>query len=104
MCARHTAAAYTPRCGAAFQGGIQKVGTACGCLVFPWCRQHGECCSSLCRLCDQGTTGGLQQQVTDVSTAAVQMEAYRMSKRRDDDPLMDIEAAKAAKASGYSLV
>eukprot|EP00891_Asterochloris_glomerata_P005626 jgi/Astpho2/5626/e_gw1.00079.34.1_t len=33
-----------------------------------------------------------------------EMEAYRMSKRRDDDPLADIEAAKAAKASGYSLV
>ena len=47
---------------------------------------------------------GLQQHVTDVSTTAVQMEAYRMSKRRDDDPLADIEAAKAAKASGYDLV
>ena len=72
--------------------------------MIPWCRQHGECCSSLCRFCDLGTTVGLQQHVTDVSTTAVQMEAYRMSKRRDDDPLADIEAAKAAKASGYSLL
>lgn len=47
---------------------------------------------------------GPQHHVTDVCTTAVQMEAYRMSKRRDDDPLADIEAAKAAKASGYSLV
>ena len=47
---------------------------------------------------------GLQEHVTYVSTTALQMEAYRMSKRRDDDPLADIEAAKAAKASGYNLV
>ena len=47
---------------------------------------------------------GPQHHVTEVCTTAVQMEAYRMSKRRDDDPLADIEAAKAAKASGYSLV